>query len=88
MRKENLALDVPTSVYLPELGGLKVAKDADAEKLTLVEADREITVRDLMQHTAGLPGAARYMAGQTAVDKSYRKVGLHRLHDVQPSGNG
>ena len=33
-----------------------------------------------MQHTAGLPGAARYMAGQTAVDKYYRKVGLHRLH--------
>ncbi len=75
-----LELDVPASVYLPELGGLKVAKDADAKLLTLVEADREMTVRDLMRHTAGLPGAARYMAGQTAVDKSYRKVGLHRLH--------
>lgn len=39
-----------------------------------------MTVQDLMQHTAGLPSAARYMAGQTAVDKYYRKVGLHRLH--------
>ena len=76
-----LELDVPASVYLPELGGLKVAKDADAKLLTLVEADREMTVRDLMRHTAGLPGAARYMAGQTTVDKSYRKVGLHRLHE-------
>ena len=75
-----LQLDAPASVYLPELGGLKVAKDPDAETLTLVEADREITVQDLMQHTAGLPGAARYMAGQTAVDKYYRKVGLHHLH--------
>ena len=76
-----LELNAPASVYLPELGGLKVAKEADAETLTLVEADREMTVRDLMRHTAGLPGAVRYMAGQTAVDKSYRKVGLHRLHE-------
>ena len=75
-----LQLDVPASVYLPELGGLKVAKDADAETLTLVEADQEMTIRDLMRHTAGLPGAARYMAGQTAVDKYYRKMGLHRLN--------
>ena len=76
-----LELDVPASVYLPELGGLKVAKDADAERLALVEADRDMTVQDLMRHTAGFPGAARYMAGQTAVDKYYRKVGLHRLHE-------
>ncbi len=76
-----LELDVPASVYLPELGGLKVAKDADAETLTRVQAEREMTVRDLMRHTAGLPGAARYMAGQTAVDKSYREVGLHLLHE-------
>ena len=75
-----LQLDAPASVYLPELGGLKVAKDADADTLTLVEADREMTVLDLMRHTAGLPGAARYMAGQTAVDQCYRKVGLHQLH--------
>ena len=76
-----LELDVPASVYLPELGGLKVAKDADAERLALVEADRDMTVQDIMRHTAGFPGAARYMAGQTAVDKYYRKVGLHRLHE-------
>ena len=75
-----LQLDAPASVYLPELGGLKVAKDADAETLTLVDADREMTVQDLMRHTAGLPGAARYVAGQTAIDKYYRKVGLHRLN--------
>ena len=76
-----LQLDAPTSTYLPELGGLKVAADADRESLTLVEADRDMTVRDLMRHTAGLPGAARYMAGQTAVDKCYREAGLHRLHE-------
>ena len=75
-----LQLDAPASTYLPELGGLKVAADADGESLTLVEADRNMTVSDLMRHTAGLPGAARYMAGQTAVDKRYREAGLHRLH--------
>jgi CubicO group peptidase (beta-lactamase class C family) len=77
----NLQLDAPVSVYLPELGGLKVAAEADAKTLTLVDADRDMTIRDLMRHTAGLPGAARYMAGQTAVDKRYREVGVHRLHE-------
>ena len=75
-----LQLDAPVSTYLPELGGLKVAADADGKSLTLIKADRDMTVRDLMCHTAGLPGAARYMAGQTAVDQCYREAGLHRLH--------
>ncbi|MDE0424372.1 MAG: serine hydrolase [Candidatus Poribacteria bacterium] len=75
-----LQLDAPASVYIPELGGLKVTKDPDAETLGLVEVDREMAVLDLMRHTAGLPGAARYMAGKTAIDERYREVGLHRLH--------
>ena len=79
--ERKLQLDAPVSVYLPELGGLKVALDSDADTLTLVEADRDMTVRDLMRHTSGLPGAARYMAGQTAVDKRYREEGLHLLHE-------
>ena len=76
-----LTLDAPASVYLPELGGLKVAQNPDADAFTPVEADREMTVQDLMQHTAGLPGAARYMGGNTAVDQLYRKAGLDRLHE-------
>lgn len=76
-----LTLEAPASVYLPELSGLKVAQNPDADVFTPVEADREMTVQDLMQHTAGLPGAVRYMAGNTAVDKLYRKAGLHRLHE-------
>ncbi|MCY3742488.1 MAG: serine hydrolase [Candidatus Poribacteria bacterium] len=76
-----LQLDAPASTYLPELGELKVAAAADAETFTLIEADRDMTVIDLMRHTAGLPGAARYMAGQTAVDKRYREEGLHLLHE-------
>ena len=76
-----LQFDAPVSVYLPELGGLKVALDSEADTLTVVEADRDMSVRDLMRHTSGLPGAARYMAGQTAVDKRYREEGLHLLHE-------
>ena len=76
-----LQLDAPASMYLPELRNLKVAADADAETLSLVKADGDMTVRDLMRHTSGLPGAARYMAGQTAVDKRYREEGLHLLHE-------
>ena len=76
-----LTLDAPASVYLPELSGLKVAQDPDVDVFMPVEADREMTVQDLMQHTAGLPGAARYMNGVTAVDKLYRKAGLDRLHE-------
>ena len=76
-----LTLDAPASTYLPELGGLKVVQDPDADVFTPVKADRDMTVQDLMQHTAGLPGAVRYMNGVTAVDKLYRKAALHRLHE-------
>ena len=76
-----LTLEAPVSVYLPELSGLKVAQDPDADVFTPVKVDREMTVQDLMQHTAGLPGAARYMSGNTAVDKIYRQAGLDRLHE-------
>ena len=79
--ESRLTLDAPASVYLPELSRLKVAQDPDADVFMPVKADREMTVQDLMQHTAGLPGAARYMNGNTAVDKLYRKAGLHRLHE-------
>lgn len=76
-----LTLDAPASVYLPELRALKVVQDPDADVFTSVKADREMTVQDLMQHTAGLPGAVRYMAGNTAIDKLYREAGLHLLHE-------
>jgi len=82
LREEGkLDLDVPASVYLPELGELKVATETEGDLLRLLETDRDMTVRDLMRHTAGLPGAIRYMSGQTTVDKIYREAGLHRPHE-------
>ena len=76
-----LELDTPASVYLPEFRGLKVTQDPEADEVTLVDPERQMTVRDIMRHTAGLPGAIRYMAGNTGVDEIYRKAGLNRLYE-------
>ena len=76
-----LELDTPVSQYLPAFSEMQVAATPDAEAVELVNAKRQITVRDLLRHTAGLPGANRYLTGQTAVDKCYRAAGLHLLHE-------
>ena len=52
-----LQLDVPAAAYLPSLRGLMVAPGATAGKpAAAVPANRDITVRDLLCHTAGMPG--------------------------------
>ena len=51
-----LELDAPAAEYLPPLRGLPVAPDPAAGERTAVPAHRDITVRDLLCHTAGLPG--------------------------------
>ena len=88
-----LDLDAPASEYLPELADMQVVASAEAavaaeadadpgaDQLALVAAERPITVRDLLRHTSGLPGAARYLAGNTAVDRRYRQLGMHLLEE-------
>ena len=58
------ALRDPVEKYLPRLGGLKVMADGDGDR---VPSDPEMTVQDLMRHTAGMT----YGGGKTAVDKMY-----------------
>ena len=77
----SLSLHAPVSDYLPELGGLKVAVNPDAEELVLVDVNRDMSVFDLLRHTSGLPGASRYMGGNSPIDALYRKAGLHRLSE-------
>ena len=48
-----LQLDAPAAEYLPALRGLTVAPAANSGP---VPASRDITVRDLLCHTAGMPG--------------------------------
>ena len=48
-------LNDPVSRYLPELAGLQVyAGENDDGSMKLVDADHEMTMRELMTHTAGL----------------------------------
>lgn len=47
-------LDDPVSKFIPELAGLKVLGEADADgNPTFIDAQREATMRDLMAHMAG-----------------------------------
>ncbi len=62
-----LQLDDPVSKYIPEMKNLRVYVGPNDET---VPAKREITVRDLMRHTAGFTYGA---FGNTAVDKMYRE---------------
>src|SRR5438270_7890686 len=47
-------LDDPVSKYLPEFKGVKVFTGGTADSPELADPSREMTVRDLMRHTAGL----------------------------------
>ena len=53
----------PVKNYIPELGGLKVWAGGKA-----IESEREMTVQDLMRHTAGMTYG---LFGESAVDKMY-----------------
>ena len=61
------ALRDPVKAYLPELGGLKVLAGGKESPLS-----REMTVQDLMRHTAGMT----YGGGDSAVDKMYRDLNV------------
>ena len=77
----SLSLHVPVSDYLPELGGLKVAVDPDAEELVLVDSIRDMSVFDLFRHTSGLPGSSRYLGEKSPIEVLYREAGLQRLSE-------
>ena len=59
------ALRDPVKDYIPELGGLSVLSEDST-----VAAHREMTVQDLMRHTAGMG----YGGGKTRADKLFRKL--------------
>ena len=81
VERGRLELDAPVGDYLPDLRGLQVVVDPDAAALVLENARREMTVRDLLRHTSGLPGSAIYIAGSTALGDLYRAAGMDHLHE-------
>jgi len=76
-----LELDAPASKYMPEFSDMKVVVDPDADEVKLVDVEREMTVRDLLRHSSGLPGAALYTANKSALGVLYRQAGLNRFHE-------
>lgn len=77
----SLSLHAPVSDYIPELGGLRVAVDPDAEELVLVDSTRDMSVFDLFRHTSGLPGSSRYLGEKSPIEVLYREAGLQRLSE-------
>ena len=68
----------PVSKYLPQYKDMEVMVDApkrpgDPERATRVPAKREITVQDLMRHTAGMTYG---LFGGYSVDKLYEEVNV------------
>ncbi|MEZ5393073.1 MAG: serine hydrolase domain-containing protein [Bryobacterales bacterium] len=49
----------PVERYLPEFRGQKMYLSREGDKVTLGPPSRVITIRDLLTHTSGMPGAAR-----------------------------
>ncbi|HVS15366.1 MAG TPA: serine hydrolase domain-containing protein [Thermoanaerobaculia bacterium] len=67
-------LDDPVSKYIPQLGGLKVAV-ADGPEGTpeLADAERDMTIRELMSHTGGLTYG---IFGRSQTDILYQKANI------------
>lgn len=65
-----IGLDDPVSKYLPEFKDQKVLVPGKSDKeddFSLVPAERQVTIRDLLRHTSGLiypfPGAQKQLTG-------------------------
>ena len=58
-----LALDTPISKYVPKVNAMKVGT---------IPAEKEMTLRDILRHTAGFPN-------NVTVDRLYRQAGLPSL---------
>ncbi|HVS64479.1 MAG TPA: serine hydrolase domain-containing protein [Thermoanaerobaculia bacterium] len=74
----HFALGDPLERYLPEFADMKVMEKVETSEAGEAEwrtrdAERPITIRDLLRHTAGLTYG---VFGNTPVDQEYRKAGL------------
>lgn len=67
------ALDDPVSKFLPELKGLSVAVGEKDGELVVEDAHHEMTIRELVSHTAGLTYG---FFSQTPVDQRYRQANV------------
>jgi len=68
-----IQLDDPVKKFLPQLADLKVLENGGTDSSLLVNLDRDITVRDLLRHTAGFG----YGWSSDTVDSLYRLNNLY-----------
>ena len=66
----------PVSKYLPQLAGMKVAKSITSDTLETISAEREMTVQDLLRHTAGF--AYGEITQNAPVKKAYQDGGIFK----------
>jgi CubicO group peptidase (beta-lactamase class C family) len=74
-----LGLDDPVGKYLPALKEMRVlgdAKDDTGGEIATVPANRQITVRDLLSHTAGFSYGAALLSPSARLDRTYEKAGI------------
>ena len=74
-----ILLEDPVSKYLPPFAGARVFDGGNELNYKTREADREITVHDVLTHTSGITYGFQH---QHAVDAIYRS---HNLGDFSPS---
>ena len=66
-------LDIPVSDFIPEFKSLEVFESGDAEQYQTKPTEREMTMRDLLTHTAGLTYG---FMNVHPVDAMYRAQGV------------
>ena len=67
-------LDAPASAYMPEFSRMKVTVAPDAEEITLIGAERDMTVRDLYGTPPGYPvPTATHLAKLQSVSSTARR---------------
>lgn len=71
-----LSLDDPVSKYLPAFADVQVCQGGTADDPLLRDANQPITIRQLLQHTSGLP----YGLTDSPVDSIFRRA---RLYDAR-----
>jgi len=74
-----LDLDAPVERYLPELKGRKVLVGGTLEAPKLTDAQRPVTIRQLMTHTAGF---ATDFGGEDTLTRLYRQAKLEEARSL------
>jgi CubicO group peptidase (beta-lactamase class C family) len=68
-------LDDPIEEYLPDFAGMRVLKDGAISLNETVPAERSITPRHLLCHTAGL--SYGFLEPESLIDRGYAEAGLN-----------